>query len=123
MNDSLYHRFLKTKLCEKILDCELAMLPDPKKCKRVIALSHYFWMDQYVPWCLPPEDHSLDVIWAKFEDFCKPQTNEGRAWSDLLTSLGQGNHSVDEWYNTVQAQLSLAKYPPETASILHRNIF
>ena len=27
------------------------------------------------------------------------------------------------WYNTVQAQVSLAKYSPETASILHRDIF
>ena len=31
--------------------------------------------------------------------------------------------SVDEWYNAVQAQINLAKYPPETAKILHRYIF
>ena len=38
MNDSLYHRFLKWKLkCENILHCELAMLPESKKCKRVIV--------------------------------------------------------------------------------------
>ena len=60
-------------------------------------------MDQYVSWCLPPEDLSLDVIWAKFEDFCKPQTNEVRARFDLLTSFRQGNHSVDEWNNAIQA--------------------
>ena len=30
VNDGLYHRFLKWKLkCEKILDCEFAMLPEP----------------------------------------------------------------------------------------------
>ena len=46
-----------------------------------------------------------------------------RARFDLLTSFRQGNHSVDEWYNAVQDQVSLAKYPPETASILHRDIF
>ena len=80
-------------------------------------------MDQYVSWCLPTEDLSLDVIWAKYEDFCKPQTNEVRARFDLLTSFRQGNWSVDEWYNAVQAQVSLAKYPPETASILHQDIF
>ena len=28
-----------------------------------------------------------------------------------------------KWYNAVQAQVSLAKYPPEAASILHRDIF
>ena len=49
--------------------------------------------------------------------------NEMRARFDLLTSFRQGNHSEDEWYNTVQAQVSLAKYPPETASILHQDIF
>ena len=80
-------------------------------------------MDQYTPWCLLSEDLSLDVIWAKFEDFCKPQTNEVRARFELLTSFRQGNHSFHEWYNTVQAQVSLAKYSLETASILHRDIF
>ena len=120
VNDSLYHRSLKLKLkCENILDCELAMLPDSKKCKEVIVWSRDFGMDQYVSQCLPPENLSLDVIWAKY----KPQTNEVRARFDPLTNFWQGNCSVDEWYNAVQAQLSLAKYPPETASILHREIF
>ena len=31
--------------------------------------------------------------------------------------------SVDEWYNAVQAQINLVKYPQETARILHRDIF
>ena len=30
---------------------------------------------------------------------------------------------MDEWYNAVQAQVNLAKYLPETAKILHRDIF
>ena len=63
---------------------------------------------------LATEDLSLEVIWAKYEDFCKPQTNKVRARLDLLTSFQQANCSVD---------VSLAKYPPETASILHRDIF
>ena len=42
---------------------------------------------------------------------------------DLLTSFCQGSKSVDEWYNCVQAQVNLAKYTPETAKILHRDIF
>ena len=29
---------------------------------------------------------------------------------------------MDEWYNAVQAQVNLAKYPPETAKILHHDI-
>ena len=76
VNDSLYHRFVKWMLkCENIIDCKLPMLPDSKKCKKVIAWSRGFGMDQYVSWYLPPEDLSLDVIWAKFEDFYKQQTN------------------------------------------------
>ena len=97
VNDSLHHRFVKWKLkCENILDCELAMLPVAKKCKKVIAWSGDFGMDQYVSWCFPSEDLSLEVISSKYEDFCKPQTNEVRARFDLLTSFKQGNRSVDE---------------------------
>ena len=59
VNDSLYHRFLKWKLNYKnILDCELAILPESKKCKKVIAWSGDFGVDQYVSWCLS-EDLSL----------------------------------------------------------------
>ena len=49
--------------------------------------------------------------------------NEVRARFDLLTNFWQGNKSVNEWYNAVQTQVALAKYPPETAKILHRDIF
>ena len=41
----------------------------------------------------------------------------------MLTSFHQGNQNVDEWYNAVQAQVNLAKYPPETVKILQRDIF
>ena len=124
VNDGLYHRFLKWKLkCENIPDCELAMLPESWKCKKVIAWSVDFGKDQYISWCLPAYDLCLDTIWAKYEDFFKPQLNEVRARFDLLTSFRQGNRSVDEWYDAAQAQVSLAKYPPETASILHQDIF
>ena len=38
VNDGLYHGFSKWRLkCENILDCELAMFPESKKCKKVIA--------------------------------------------------------------------------------------
>ena len=99
------------------------MLPESKKCKKFIVWSQDFGINQYVSWCLPTEDLGLEVIWAKYEDFCEPQTNGVRARFELLTKFRQGNQSVDEWYNAVQAQVSLAKYPPETATILHRDIF
>ena len=80
-------------------------------------------MDQYVSWGLPTDQLMLDTIWGTFEEFCKPQSNEVCARFDLLTSFRQGSRSVDEWYNAVQAQVKLAKYPSETAKILHRDIF
>ena len=123
-NDGLYHCFLKWGLkCENILECELAALPERQKCKKVIAWSEDFGMDQYVSLSFPKEDLYLDTIWDRFEEFFKLQSNELRVHFDLLTSFCQGNKSVDEWYNAVQAQVNLAKYPPETAKILHCDIF
>ena len=113
VNDGLYHRFLKWHLkCENILECKLVALPERQQCKKVIAWSGDFGMDQYVSWGLPTDQLTLEIIWGKFEDFCKPQSNEVHARFDLLTSFQQGNRSVDEWYNAVQAQVNLAKYPP-----------
>ena len=109
--------------CENILECELAALPEMLQCKKVIGWSGDFGMDQYVSWSLSREDLYLDTIWDRFEEFCKPQSNEVRTHFDLLTSFHQGNKSVDEWYNAVQAQVNLAKYPPETAKILPHYIF
>ena len=123
VNDGLYHRFLKWRLkCENILECKLAALPEKQQCKKVIAYSGDFGMDQYVSWGLPKDELSLNTIWDRFEEFCKPQSNEVRACFDLLTCSQQGNLSIVEWYNVVQAQVNLAKYPPETAKILHHDI-
>ena len=124
VNNGLYHRFLKWHLkCKNILECKLAALPERQQCKKVIAWSRDFSMDQYVSWGLPADQLTLEIIWGRFEDFCKPQLNEMQPRFDLLTSFRQGSKSVDEWYNAVQAQVKLAKYPPETAKILHRDIF
>ena len=124
VNEALYHRLLKWKLkCENILECELAALPKCKKCKKVMAWPGNFGMDQYVSCRLSKEDMNLETIWERFGNFCKPQSNEVHAWVELLTSLCQGNKSVDKWYNTVQAQVNLVKYPAKTAKIFHCNIF
>ena len=66
---------------------------------------------------------NLDTIWERLEDFCKLQSNEVHAWFDLLTSFHQGNKSIDKRYNIIQTQVNLAKYPSETAKILHCDIF
>ena len=98
------------------------MSPERRQCKKVIASSD-FGMDHYESWGLSNEEITLDIIWEKFEEFCKPQLNEVRARFDLLTSFQQGNTLVDEWHNAVQTQFALVKYPPQTAKILHRDIF
>ena len=99
------------------------MLSESRKCKNVIAWLVDFGLDQYISWCLPQEELCFQIIWKKFEEFCKPQTNELRARFDLLTSFCRGEMSVDEWCNAVQNQVNLAKYLPETAKILQRDIF
>ena len=124
VDDSLYHRFLKWQLkCKTILDCKLANLPTKQKCQKIIAWSGDFGMDLYVSWNIPKDDLTLDAIWNKFEEFSKPQTNKVRAHFNLLTSFCQGSRNMEERYNAVQAQVNLAKYPPETAKILHHDIF
>ena len=80
-------------------------------------------MDLVVLWNLNDDELTLETLWTKFEEFCKPQSNEVRARFDLLTSFRQGDKSVDEWFNAVQKQITLCKYPLVTASILQRDIF
>ena len=87
--------------CENILECGLASLSEKQMCKKVIAWSKDFAMDQYVSWSLPKEDLNMDTICDMFEEFCKPQSNEVRAYFELLTSFQQGKKGVDEWYNVV----------------------
>ena len=53
-------------------------------------------LDMYISWALPTADVTLQAIWSRFEDFCKPQSNAVHAQFDLLTSFQQGNRSIDE---------------------------
>ena len=55
------------------------MLSEARKCKIVKAQSGDFGIDQYISWDLTPEETSLEIIWQKCEEFCKPQINEIRA--------------------------------------------
>ena len=124
VDDGLYNRFIKWKIrCENILNCELAMLSEARKCKKIIAWSGDFGLDQYISWNLSNEKLCLDTIWQKYEEFCKPQANELRARFDLLTSFKQDQMLVDKWYNKVQTQIGLCNYPQEKAQILQRDIF
>ena len=68
-----------------------------------------FGIDQYEFWNLASDKLTLDVIWERFEEFCKPQSIEVKTRFDLLTSFRQGERSVDKWYNAVQTQVSSTK--------------
>ena len=72
------------------------MLSESRKCK-VLAWSGDFGLDQNISWNLSSEDVTLETIWKKFEEFCKPQANELRARFDLLRSFRQGDLSVNQW--------------------------
>ena len=64
VNDSLYYRFLKWKIkCENVLDCELAMLSEAIKCKKVVAWSGDFGIDQYISWCLLKKNYAWRYIY------------------------------------------------------------
>ena len=125
MNGGFVHQIsLKWQLkYGNILECELVMLPEARKCKKVVVWSGDFGIDQYISWNLSSEELTLEVLWETFEEFYKPQFNEVRARFDLLSSYRQGDRSADEWHNAVQTEIVLAKNPQETAKILHRDIF
>ena len=76
IDDALHSRFIRWKIkCENILDCELAILQESAKCKKVIQWSGDVGLDMYISWAFPTADVTLQAIWSRFEDFCKPQSN------------------------------------------------
>ena len=63
VDDGLYNRFIKWKIrFQNILDCELAMLSEARKCEKVIGWSGDFGLDQYISWNLSNEELCLDTI-------------------------------------------------------------
>ena len=68
VDDSLYNRFIKWKMkYENILECELAMLSESRKCKKVVAWSGDFGIDEYISWDLSLEEICLEVIWKNLK--------------------------------------------------------
>ena len=124
IDDALHSRIIRWKIkCKNIFDHELAILQESAKCKKVTQWSGDAGLDMYISWALPTEEVTLQTIWSRFEDFCKPRSNAVHAWYNLFTTFWQGNRSIDEWYNVVQAHISLCECPQETAAILTRDIF
>ena len=88
IDDTLHSRFITWKIkCENILHCKLAILQESAKFKKVIQWSGDAGLDMYISWAIPTADITLQTIWSRFEDFCKPQSNAVHAQFDLLTSF------------------------------------
>ena len=76
IDDALPSKFIRwINKCENILDCELAILQESAKCQKVIQWPEDAGLDMYISWALPTVDVTLQTIWSRFEDFCKPQSN------------------------------------------------
>ena len=75
VNDGLFPEIK----CENILKCELATLSESRQCKKLISWSGDDGMDLVVLWGLTDGDITLETLWNKFEEICKPQSNEVRA--------------------------------------------
>ena len=69
--------------------------PQMPTVQKVIAWSGDCRMDQYVSSNLSSDELTLETIWGKYKDYCKPWLNEVQARFDLLMSFRQGNHSID----------------------------
>ena len=124
MDDGLYSRFQDWKLeCELILDGELAEIAESRKVNTLIRWAGSYGLKQLKVWQKDKTALSLKFIWKEFETYCKPHSNELRARYELFKQLCQGNNPCDDWYTTVQNQLTMCNYAVDTESVLQRDIF
>ena len=124
INDGLYNWFKMWKIqYDIILRAKLETLSEACKCKTLLHLSGDKGLELYQSWGIENKDLTLQTIWDKFEEHCKPQDNEFHAGYDLLKQLKQSSKSCDEYYALLQNQLALCQYPLETHNILERDVF
>ena len=84
-----------------ILECELAMLVERRKCKKVIAWNEDFGIDQYVLWNLSNEEHNLDTIWKNLKSSASPNLMKLRPCltysSDQSIITWMSDKSMTDW--------------------------
>ena len=124
MDDGLYSHFQDWKLeCELILDGELAEIVEPQKVNTLIQWAGSFGLKNLKVWQKDKTNLTLTFIWNEFETYCKPHSNELQARYKLFKQLSQGTTPCDDWYTTVQNQLTMCNYKAETESVLQHDIF
>ena len=74
-------------------------------------------------WWKDKTNLTLTFTWNEFETYCMLHSNELRAQYELFKQLNQGTTPCDDWYTTVQNQLTMCNYKAETESVLQRDIF
>ena len=75
-DDGLYHQFQTWKIkCGFILNGELESLAEEHKCKTLLHWSGDTGLELYQSWGIANKDLTLQNIWDKFEEHCKPQAN------------------------------------------------
>ena len=124
MDDGLYSRFQTWKIsCNLILDSELCELSEVRKVNTLLHWSGDFGIKKLKSWQKEPSQLTLNFIWGEYKSYCKPQSNELRAWYDVLKKLTQGSLPADDWMTKLQSQLHLCNYKPEMEEVLLRDLF
>ena len=117
------HAFKTGSWSELILDGELAEIVEPWKVNTLIQWAGSFSLKNLKVRQKDKTNLTLTFIWNEFETYCKSHSNELRARYKLFKQLSQGTTPCDDWYTTVQNQLTMCNYKAETASVLQCDIF
>ena len=85
INDRLYNQFNTwTIQCDFLLGAKLEAHSEAHKSKTLLHWSRDKGLELYQSWGIDNDDLTLQTIWDKFEEHCKPQANELCAQYDLL---------------------------------------
>ena len=124
MDDRLYSHFQYWKLeCKLILDGALTEIVEPQKVNTLIRWAGSFGLKNLKVWQKDKTNLTLTFIWNEFETYCKLHSNELQAQYELFKQLSQGTTPCDDWYTTVQNQVTMCNSKAETESVLQCDIF
>ena len=124
MDDGLYTCFQDWKLeCELILDGALAEIVEPHKVNTLIWWAGSFELKNLKVWQKDKTKLTLAFIWKEYDTYCKPHSNDLWAQYKLFKQLCQGTTPCDNWYTTVQNQLTMCNYKADMGFVLQCNIF
>ena len=80
------------------------------------------WIKNLKVWQKDKTKLTLAFIWKEFETYCKLHSNELRTHYELFKQLCQGTTPCDDWFTTVQNQLTMCKYKADMEFVLQCDI-